>query len=232
MFYANAACLTDVDYEQAQVSHGKQQSLQEKGCAMQQWTAGLLFFAQQQKLLVTCRVREQLCCHIRQQTRLAIVSLKKCPMLLLYWSWCWVQWQLFTCSSVVPVGRGRQDRWVSRDLLFLDGCVVMADGLGGVACWGFSWLGWWGWLQMSHFNESSQLHAGVSPGCLMQRLKARVLTHFRRAFEKCDVILMPATPDTAGQVPAAVATGGMVMVLLQQDDALCRHCWYTTLPTV
>jgi hypothetical protein len=75
---------------------------------------------------------------------------------------------------------------------------------------------------MSHFNESSQLYAGGSPGCLMQRLKARVLTHFRRAFEKCDIIMMPATPDTAGQVPAAVGTGGTLMMLLQQVDSWCR----------
>jgi hypothetical protein len=121
MFYANAACLTDVDYQQAQVSPRTQQSLQEESCAMQQWTATAVFCPAAKTAFNVFNVSGSSFVavgDILQQTRLAIVSLKECPMLLLrmlllYWSWCWLQWQRFTCSSVVPEGPGLPDRCVS-----------------------------------------------------------------------------------------------------------------------
>eukprot|EP00879_Flechtneria_rotunda_P002196 GHRR01002382.1.p1 GENE.GHRR01002382.1~~GHRR01002382.1.p1 ORF type:complete len:694 (+),score=228.48 GHRR01002382.1:133-2214(+) len=42
-----------------------------------------------------------------------------------------------------------------------------------------------------------------------QRMRTRGLVHFRRAFEQCDVIITPATPTTAADIPAGVHTTGV-----------------------
>jgi len=48
------------------------------------------------------------------------------------------------------------------------------------------------------------------PSLLLQRMRARLMTHFQRAFERCDVILTPATPTTAPVLPAEANTTGVL----------------------
>eukprot|EP00775_Hariotina_reticulata_P011509 gene11509-11652_t len=76
--------------------------------------------------------------------------------------------------------------------------------------------GWWNdWKLRGQLNLDTRMFYANAANLTdadyqqAQRMKARVLTHFRRAFESCDVIMTPATPDTAGELPAAVATSGV-----------------------
>jgi Asp-tRNA(Asn)/Glu-tRNA(Gln) amidotransferase A subunit family amidase len=41
----------------------------------------------------------------------------------------------------------------------------------------------------------------------LQRIRARAMLHFERAFQQCDVIVTPATPRTAPDLPDAVLHG-------------------------
>lgn len=43
----------------------------------------------------------------------------------------------------------------------------------------------------------------------LQRIRARALVHFERAFQDCDIIITPATPTTAPDMPAAVQSRGV-----------------------
>jgi hypothetical protein len=43
----------------------------------------------------------------------------------------------------------------------------------------------------------------------LQRMRARAMSHFQRAFESCDVIMTPATPTIAPAVPPEATTTGV-----------------------